>query len=301
MAVAFRHNERRLYTMSNLKSLFKKNLELLHNQEIYNETIERLKKNTDVPITELIDLLNTEDQIIQAGLVEIIVSKGLQAIQPVLNAMQTDSQVIQGNCISILTRIGKKSIKPLLNKIENTPMGECGVYVQAAGQFGDHILEELRKKIFEEGSTSELLFALLINYEPSIISENEDKIISLLSSPDQNLVSIVSDHFVNNGSNGIPILIKMIGSLDPFAQQNATNALIRIGKPSVPMLIDALGNISQITQQNAVRALKEIGEISAEELIEAMNGATGLRQQNISIVLGSFAKKKNLWRKLFKR
>lgn len=93
----------------------------------------------------------------------------------------------------------------------------------------------------------------------------------------------------------------MMGSLDPFAQQNATNALIRIGKPSVSMLIDALGNRSQITQQNAVRALKEIGEISAEELIGAMDGATSLRQQNISIVLSSFAKKKNLWRKLFKR
>jgi len=253
-------------------------------QEVAREELMRL------PVSEmsiLISNLGNPNQVIQSVLVEVIASKGAVVLPMVLEAMKGDNQSIQGNGISILTYIGEPSFEPLLDVIADTPTNEAGIFYEAASRFGKHIAHPIQERIERAEIVSDSLFLLHVITEPDAILNNEDRIASLLSSPNQTTVAITMKTLKSHPDFTVPVMIGMIGAMNPYLQQNATNVLISLRETAVPALIDALDHMNQLVQQNAVRALSEIGEPAMEALTDVAWAGSGRQQQNAAIVLKS--------------
>jgi len=233
---------------------------LLGEMETYQEGASVFKGIEAKYIPALIDALDTPNQLVQGGLVEVIAAYGETAIEPVINAMKSDSQIIPDT-------------------------EDAGIYLQAATRFGNHIFEPLKKRVANNKMGSDSLFALMIATDPTSIKNYESKIIELLGSTDQTLVAVTAEALRHNGEDALPLLTKMIGEINPFKQQNATNVFVSLGAMAVDTLVEATGAISQLAQQNAVRALVEIGEPSIDAVSEALENGTSLQRQNAAIIL----------------
>lgn len=236
-------------------------------------------------MSTLIDNLGNPNQVIQSVLVEIIASKGAAVLPIVLEAMKGDDQSVQGNGISILTHIGEPSFQPLLDAIAGTSTDKAGIFYEAASRFGKHIAHPIKERVERADIVPDSLFLLHVLTEPDAILKNEDRVANLLSSPNQTTVAITMRILKSHPDFAVPIMVGMIGAMNPHLQQNATNVLISAGRPAVPALVEALDHMNQLVQQNAIRALIEIGEPAVEALTDAAWDGSERQQQHAAVVL----------------
>lgn len=247
-------------------------------------------------IDELVQLSINADRNRLEGLTRIYMQMPDKAYPKLLEVILGDDISHATIVATIFSQMNGKGVDAALEIIQHADpiIAERGAAILRS--MGFEAIPLLREKLKVENPPKRAL-AILMELDPEAVRFFENALEEMLSTQDQILARYAIDAAASIGDYALPILIDLIGSHDPYEQQNATNALIKIGEPIIVELIEELDNPNGITQQNAMRALKEIGLPAVPALKEALDSESQLIKQNVTAILKSqnFKTKRNFF------
>lgn len=191
---------------------------------------------------------------------------------------------LNNECKQILRNIGSPSVDLGLKFLDdrNSVVAEIGE--QILYEIQDFGIERLRTLLTSDNPSKKGI-KILKDIDPDGLSYFRNQLEDVLGEKNQVLARYGIDAIRSIGDFSIPLLLEMLGSNDPFKQQNSTNALIALGEIAVQDIIEELDNPIPTVQQNAIRALKQIGPDAIPALKLALESSSQLIVQNASIVL----------------
>jgi HEAT repeat protein len=236
-------------------------------------------------IDPLLDALDTQDQVAQAGIVAVLQRLGAKAVPQLIAALGSPSQIVQGGAINTLVQIGDPAIGPLIQTLDGSDRQVSGNAAAALKRLGPDALPALKEAATQLDSN--LYIRLLVaELDQSPFTAVEDDLAAALGSCDQAAAAQAIDATLRYGDSALPMLRRLMGDPDPWRQQNSTNALILVSPTSIPILIDALSDVeSQTVQQNAIRALIAIGPPARKPVQQATKSSDPYMSQNAKAVL----------------
>jgi HEAT repeat protein len=241
------------------------------------QSIIELQKIGASTVDPLLKALDTDDQVTQAGIIEVLQSFSSSVVPQLTEVLGSPSQVVQAAAINLLAAIGSSVVPQLiaiLNSNDSLASSNASVTIKRIGPTAFSVLKETVKD--DDSNIKTKLLLIELDSEQFTIYQ-----IDALGSSDQAVAARAIDAVVSKGESALPLLSNLMGDSDPYKQQNSTNSMIRLSPVSIPVLVNGLsGSHSQVMQQNAVRALGAIGGAAEQQLIEAATNDDQYVSQN---------------------
>lgn len=244
------------------------------------QSIIELQKIGASTVDPLLKALDTDDQVTQAGIIEVLQSFSSSVVPQLTEVLGSPSQVVQAAAINLLAAIGSSVVPQLiaiLNSNDSLASSNASVTIKRIGPTAFSVLKETVKD--DDSNIKTKLLLIELDSEQFTIYQSD--LIDALGSSDQAVAARAIDAVVSKGESALPLLSNLMGDSDPYKQQNSTNSMIRLSPVSIPVLVNGLsGSHSQVMQQNAVRALGAIGGAAEQQLIEAATNDDQYVSQN---------------------
>ncbi|MDG2054639.1 MAG: HEAT repeat domain-containing protein [Phycisphaerales bacterium] len=263
------------------------------------QSITQLQQIGPSTVDPLLKALDTDDQVTQAGIIEVLQSFSSSVVPQLTVALGSPSQVVQAAAINLLAAIGSPVVPQLIAILTSNNMlasSNAAVTIKRIGPTALPVLKEAAKNDESDIQTK----LLLIELDLDQFSIYESDLVDALGSSNQAVAAQAINAVVSQGESALPLLSDLMCDSDPYKQQNSTNSMIRLSPVSIPVLVDCLsGSHSQVTQQNAVRALAAIGGPAEKQLREAATNDDQYVSQNARTAIQaaiSAARKQKLYR-----
>lgn len=260
----------------------------LSRKRYQDATVDTLAKLHSDKAPQLVEALQTATPDIAEGIAKALALMPEQSAPLLNSASRSADSVLSRTAMDILVQCNTPGVDVALELVADADPTIAARGADILRDMGFQAVPILRERLKCENPSKRAL-AILMELDPDAVSFFEGALEDMLSTQDQILSRYAIDAAASVGDYALPILVKLIGSTNPFEQQNATNALIKIGEPIVPELIDELDNPNSITQQNAIRALKEIGLPAVPGLKDSLDSDSQLIKQNVTAVLASIS------------
>ncbi len=163
----------------------------------------------------LIESLKVQNPMIQADIVELLVSLKDMSFETLIQALENKSSMVRRQALIALGRIGdERAVEPITGLLKDADPGVrfyIPVILDRIG--GEKMIPALHEAV--ENETASVRISAI-----DILGRIEDE-------------------------TAIDLLIKRLADVDSYVKTSATNALIKIGEPAVPKLKEVLENMAE--------------------------------------------------------
>lgn len=261
-------------------------------------------------IGPLVEALNTNNQVTQAGIVEVLQSFGASAVPQMIEALASPSQVVQGAAINVLATVGPPAVPHLVEAMESRSQTVQGGAVNALVIIGLPAVPQLIEAMGSDSqrvqggsvnalvgigppATTQLIVAL--NDKNMLVSSNAAVAIRQIgpsvvpalreaveAEPDNVLIKMLLIELDFNQFNTYRSdLVEALGSSDQAVAARAIDAVVCHGESALPLLSDLMGDSDPYKQQNSTNSMIRLSPVSIPVLLDSLSGAhSQVMQQN---------------------